>query len=349
MNEEAEVPNLTADLESAWEDVEPAEDADDGTTTGTAQIQPEVAAAASPEGDAGDSGTGGGGDTNDPAVPGSGELRAGANEDQGSEKPPVGLSAAAREVWKDTPEAIRKDITKREADYTAGIEKHRQNSARAQQMDQVLAPYAQYFAMNGGAGPTINTLLQTGASLQSGTPQQKAQVVANIIEQYGVDIQTLDNTLVGKPPPEGAQQQSAINNAVQTALAPYQNFMNQQQQQQQQQVQHQAAEVTQTIDQFQADPVNEFYTDVRMDMADLLDMAANRNEQMSLKQAYDRACLMNPEITTILSTRANTNNAGNKRRAAVSISGGQGGQGGGTGELDMRATIEDAWSQAGRI
>ena len=349
MSEEAEVPNLTADLESAWEDVEPAEEQDDGTTTGTAQIQPEVAAAVPPEGDAGDNGTDGGGDTKDRSIPGTGESGAVTNEDQGNEKPPVGLSAAAREAWKDTPEAIRKDITKRESDYTAGIEKHRQNAARARQMDQVLAPYAQYFAMNGGAGPTINTLLQTGASLQSGTPQQKAQVVANIIEQYGVDIQTLDNTLVGKPPPAGQQQQTAVDNAVNKALAPYQNFMQQQQNQQRQQVQNQAAEVTQTIEQFQADPVNEFYTDVRMDMADLLDMAANRNEQMSLKQAYDRACMMNPEITTILSTRANTNNAGNKRRAAVSISGNQGGQGGGAGELDMRATIEDAWSHAGRI
>ena len=35
---------------------------------------------------------------------------------------------------------------------------------------------------------------------------------------------------------------------------------------------------------------NEFLADVRLDMADLIDMAAKQGRPLNLQQAYDRAC-----------------------------------------------------------
>jgi hypothetical protein len=49
-------------------------------------------------------------------------------------------------------------------------------------------------------------LLATRAALEVGTPTQKAQLVANLIHQFGVDIASLDNFLANGP---AAQPQQA--------------------------------------------------------------------------------------------------------------------------------------------
>ncbi len=346
-----EIPNLTADLEASWDEVEPPEENDDVQATSDTK---DKSAADDTSGDGGadsksdDDSTRRGDGADDTAVQGDNKLSPETIEAKVDDKPPVGLSPAAREAWKDTPEAVRKDISKREADYASGIEKHREGSARAAQMDQVLAPFQQYMQMNGGPAQALNTLLSTGAQLQMGSPQQKAEMVANIIQQYGVDIQTLDNHLVGKAPPADVQQSTDVQTAVKAAMEPYQQFMQSQVQGQQAMAQQQAQDVTQSIDQFSADPANEFYTDVRMDMADLLDMAANRRQPLSLKEAYDKACRMNPDIDKIVSTRALTASASDKRLASTSIAGNRGGDGGGAGDLNLHDQISDAWANAGR-
>ena len=65
---------------------------------------------------------------------------------------------------------------------------------------------------------------------------------------------------------------------------------------------------------------------MRDDMADMLDLAAKRSRVMSLKEAYDRACMMNPGISKIIEQRklASAATAGRgiiagKTRAAASI------------------------------
>ena len=347
----AEEANLMDDLASAWDDsgagdgmVETPEETPDVIEPD--QSEPDVPAEGGADADAG--GTGDPAE-DDPGLPAGGEPSELAEAGAVDEKPPVGLSPAAREAWKDTPEAVRKDISKREADYERGIEKHRADSARAQQMDQVLAPFQQYLAMNGGAGPTINTLLQTGTHLQTGSPIQKAEMIAQLISQFGVDVSTLDNVLVGKAPPPEQQQQTEVQSAIDQAVAPYQQFMGQFQQQPPPQQETFNAGITSDIDTFSADPKNEFYKDVRMDMADLLDMAAKRGEEMSMDQAYDRACHMRPDIRQIINGRISQDDVNTRRNAASSVTGGPGGPGAGNGAGSMRDTIESAFDNAGRV
>ena len=66
--------------------------------------------------------------------------------------PPVGLSPAAREAWSEVPDAVKAELRKREEDYEKGIVKYADNAKRAEQMDQVLQPFNQLLAMNGGPG-----------------------------------------------------------------------------------------------------------------------------------------------------------------------------------------------------
>ena len=237
------------------------------------------------------------------------------------EKPPVSLSATAREAWKDAPKALKAEIVKRERDFQVGIEQHARNAQRALQMDQALAPYQQYFALDGGnPGQSMNRLLQTASGLAMGSGPQKAQLVAGLIQQFGVDINTLDALLAGKPAPAAAQPQPQRD----PELDDLRQFA-QQIKQQQAWAQQQSTQVVQTeVQQFANDPKNEFYRDVQADMADILDLAAKRNYNMPLTEAYEKACKLHPEVSRILATRSAAPTPG-QRRAASSVKGHLGG------------------------
>ena len=262
------------------------------------------------------------------------------SEQDESDKPPVGLSPAAREAWKDTPESVRSEIAKREKDYENGIMKYAENAKRAEGMDRVLQPFNQLFAMNGGPAQTLPGLLQTASILQMGAPQQKAKMVADLIKQFGVDIGTLDSMLVGEAPQQNPEDQ--VSKIVDQRM---QQFIQQQQEAQNRQ---QMGVVNSEIEQFSTDPKNEFYRDVRGDMADLLDLAAKRGQSMSLSDAYQKACAMNPQISQILASRTSSQSAAQKRSAASSISGSPGGPGGSPEAQDIRSALELAWDTAGR-
>jgi hypothetical protein len=261
---------------------------------------------------------------------------------------PQSLSATAREAWKDTPKAMQDEIAKREHDFATGIQKYAEQAKRADGMDRSLQPYQQYLSMNGGAGKALEGLLQTGSGLQMGSPIQKAQIIGNLIQQFGVDIQTLDGLLSGNGAPPEVAQHSAVQAQIDAAVAPYQQHMAQQQQRQQYENQQAGNAINGEITTFSAAPENEFYHDVKMQMADILDLASNRGQQMGLKEAYAMACQLNPEIKKIVDGRAIAASSGSRRRAASSIHGNPGGPGGVGAPGTMRSAIEDAWENSGR-
>lgn len=263
-------------------------------------------------------------------------------------EPPRSWNAEGREMWKDLPKEVKDYINLREQQVAQGLEKHRANADRAKAMDQTLAPYQQMFAMGGGAKDTIEGLLQTGAALSMGNPMQRAQTVANIIQRFGVDIPTLDSLLTGEPVPEGVQQTDAIQQAVAQAVAPYQQMQQQWQQAQQQAVQASEQRATSELNQFATDPKNEFFNDVRIDMADIMDAMAARGQDISLQDAYDRACHMNPSIRSIIQKRQQASAIAPKREAAVSVRGTPAGPGGTQPPNTMRDAITAAWEAAGR-
>jgi len=216
----------------------------------------------------------------------------------------------------------------------------------------VLQPYSQLFAMNGGPQNILPGLLQSASMLQMGSAPQKAQTVANIIKQFGVDIATLDSLLAGEQP---SGQSSQLEQLLDQRLQPIQQVLGQFQQQQATQAQQQQQRVISDVEMFASDPKNEFYNDVRADMADILDMAANRGRPMTLQDAYDRACQIHPQVSQIIAARGNQQRVNSKRTAASSLRGGPGGSPGAPAIGDsVREAVEAAWDQvadnrAGRI
>ncbi len=356
MSEEAR--DLNADLAAAWEAMEESNDQSSDTESG-GEVQGGDAGYEASEseetaafGEGADSELRKGDSTGQPdadkgAVQGDGERADGEGRGAASgEKPPVGLSPEAREVWKDTPEAMRKEIAKREKDFAYQIQKTAEGAKRAESMDRALAPYQQLFEMNGGAGQMLPSLLQTASLLQMGSPQQKAQMAANIIQQFGVDIRTLDSLLVGDAPPPEVQQQSQIEQLLNQRLAPLQQQLQQYQQRDQYAQQEAQGRISNELQQFASQ--NEFYEDVKNDMADLMELAANRGREMSLEQAYKIACNQHPTISKIMDGRASTEAVHRKRNAASSVAGSPAG----VSESrpgSIAEALNQAWDSAGRI
>ena len=272
--------------------------------------------------------------------------KAGKGKADSDESAPVGLPPAAREAWKDTPKPVREALAKREKDYEAGIMKYAGQAKKGDSIDQVIAPYRQLFAMNRTSPPQmIGDVLGTAAMLQMGSPQQKATLVANMVKQFGVDIKALDAALVGESVPEEVQQQSQFEQMLNERLSPLQQQLQHYQQRDQQMVQRTHQEISSELQQFASNQRNEFYSDVKMDMADIMDMAANRNMNMSLQDAYERACKLHPEISKIIASRSS--GMGRRKQAASSVRGGPGGTGDGLAGADLRSAIEAAWDTAG--
>jgi hypothetical protein len=341
---------LGADLEAAWDDSDTTDEAsneipeDDGVVA-EEQGDPTKSEAASETGEEVEEEAGEGGEETAEAGD-----ETGAEEVQKAEvsTAPVGLPPEAREAWNDTPPAMQKAIAQREREFNVGIQRYAEGAKRAEGMDKALEPYQQYLSMNGG-NSHIGTLLQTGAGLQMGSPIQKAQTVANLIKQYGVDIGTLDGMLVGEGAPPAAQQQNDVQEAVTAAMAPYQQFMGSMQKQQENEQQQAQQNVTSSVEAFASNPANEFYNDVKMDMADLMDMAANQGRDLSMEDAYKKACHINEGISTIIASRRSATEIAGKRKAAASITGGPGGPGGLSQSTNIRGAIEDAWDNVGRV
>jgi hypothetical protein len=255
------------------------------------------------------------------------------------ETAPSSLSPAAREAWKDVPDAVKKEVAKREKDFEAGIMKYSELAKRAQGMDQMLQPYQQVMQVNGGPGQTIKGLLDVASALQLGAPAQRAQTVANLIERFGVDISALDNILSGKQPQaDPSQDMRAIAQHEAQRM-----FQAQQQQQQQANNQQMQGEIGTELQEF--GKTNEFFEDVRQQMSLLMkaDSDNPNTPPMTLKGAYDVACQINPQVAEAIKIRNAGKSIAGKRKAAVSISGSPGGPGEGQA---LPSTMEDQLSAA---
>ena len=269
-------------------------------------------------------------------------------EKAASSKAPAGWSPTNREQWANIPDSVKEQITKREKEIDLALKKTTEERRVAQQLAKTVQPYQQAMVAAGYQDPfqAIDTLMRTESMLRGGTVQEKAETIGRLIHQYGVDIQALDGILAGQP--QQPSQNSELEQLLDQRLAPVQQYMQQVQQTQQMAAQQQQAEAQQQVQQFSA----EFFDDVRMDMADLMDMAAKRGVEMTLQDAYDKACALHPEISKVVKQReaeqrlieAGQQAAKKKAAASASLTGRQSGVPAKDGGGSLRDTIADVWS-----
>jgi hypothetical protein len=200
--------------------------------------------------------------------------------------------------------------------------------------------------------------MSTAARLRTGTAPELAQMVAGMVKQFGVGrfgasfIEQLDSALAGQTP-QVDPQAAAIEQVLNQRLAPLQSMFQQFQQAQQFQQQRVAESAQNEVAQF-LDRA-EFGNDVREEMADLLEVAQRRGQNMTLQDAYQKACMLNDRVRQVMQGRQQaqgaqqqTQAAQRARAAAVSVSGSAPMGALRQESTDIRSAIEAAISMTSR-
>lgn len=234
-----------------------------------------------------------------------------ADEPEGTwnpEKAPTSWSPKVREQWGNLPEDVRKEIVRREEASVMGVRKLQEEFQPVRQFAEHLSPFIQE-ARQLGADPTqyIANVMVAERQLRSQDPNDKFNALLSIADTYGIPLREFLRGEMQAPaaqpslPPEVAHELAAMRQW--------------REQESQQTLQRQ-------IDEFRAGA--EFFDDVRDHMAVLIETGAAKD----LKEAYESAIWVNPEVREVLLQRQEAEkqkSVQNQRRAratGASVTGG---------------------------
>ena len=250
---------------------------------------------------------------------------------------PASWSPAAKATFDKLPPEVQQAVAKREQEIDHGLRRKSEEVKRYEPLEHVLAPRrAQWAAQGLDDVQAVKTLLAAQDLLEK-NPIQGIEFLAR---SYGVNLNT------AQPQGQPYQAQPARDSHPEIAA------LKQQLQVLQSQVQTaQTAPIVSQIDAFQNDPANLYFENVRDDMAVLL----HNGKASDLKEAYEMACWMRPDIRPFLQTTPAPaapvqDKAAQARRAAVSVTGSPGQtrvpKSNGSIEDDIRAAFEEVAGSA---
>lgn len=216
--------------------------------------------------------------TEKPAGEGEGEPETTAEPESPAleDRAPSSWKAEVAEKWAEVPAEVRAEIQRRETDYHKGIEQYKQYANIGHSVERTIAPYMQNIQASGVDPLTaINHLLGVEHNLRNGTPEVKAQVVSQILRDYGIDLKTVQPPAPVAPEVLELQKQNQQLQRFQQSVIEQQN-----------------STAMSEIEQFKANAANVHFEAVKDDMALLL----QSNRATSLQDAYDKAVWMRPDI-----------------------------------------------------
>lgn len=269
---------------------------------------------------------------------------------------PVSWRPEVREKFGALPPEIQNEVSRREREIENGLREAAGSRRFFEEFARAVQPY-EAMLRSEQATPleAVSGLLNTAYQLRTATPQNKAALVAKIINDFGVNIEMLDNILSAQVDPQQQRTTPDMTSAyVEQQLAPVKQFMERfsGMEQRAQTVSNERA--AQAIEEFKKDPeVAEFYEDVSPDMADILEIAVRRGQKLTLREAFNRATMLHPEISKILADRkvAKTaqqasSAASRARNASASLPSGSApepGDGKPVNTKNLASVIEHAW------
>lgn len=259
---------------------------------------------------------------------------------------PNSWKPAEREAWAKVPPEARAAIARREKQIEETLSQTDNIRKFSGELARIVQPHMQNIQAVGGTPlVAIDTLLKTASSLMTGNKEQKANIIAKLIWENGVDVAALDATLVkGKP------NEMRTNQDVQMPAwaRPMFDFMNEAQQGRQRAQQQLQQDAQTEIESAQDMP---FFDDMRQDIADVLEFAAKRGQVMSLQDGYKRALELRTDIKQIVTQRhiasRKSTDLASKKRAASSVRGSSpNGAPGSAKPASRREAISAAWDEA---
>lgn len=230
---------------------------------------------------------------------------------------PVSLSGAIKAKWKDLPADVQAEWSKRENDIHQMMTRHDGELRMGREMKEVITPYMAIIQAEGGTPSTaVRDLLNTAYQLRTAPPMQKAGLVKQIIETYGVDMNLLGNQ-------QHVEQNSEVA-MLRQQIARLEQFANPENLQRQFQEQSEQNRIQAEVSAFANDPAHKHYHAVKAEMAALLGSGRARD----INEAYDMACWAKADIRSTLLAEQKTAEEDAKRKsieakkkASLSISG----------------------------
>ena len=266
---------------------------------------------------------------------------------------PKSLRLELKDHWEKAPPELQQAFAQRDADYEKGITQYKTRDAEARAITEQFAPY-EWILRNEGSTPAqaIAPLLQTAALLRTGTPAQKSQAVAHMIQQFQIPLDQISAHFGGNAP---VQQDSHYNDLAQQVQQLTQHIT-QQQYQAQKTNENRALSV---IQQFAGDPANMHFEAVSDRMLQLLQApqvlgdTSQMSEREKLQLAYDTAVRLDPQLAQSLYAQQQQQAQASAqvqraRTAAVSVRGAPGGSvNPAINQHDRRAVIANALRSIG--
>jgi hypothetical protein len=250
---------------------------------------------------------------------------------------PASWSPAAKATFDKLPPEVQQAVAKREQEIDHGLRRKSDEVKRYEPLEQVLAPRrAQWAAQGMDEVHAVKTLLAAQDLLEK-NPMQGLEFLAR---SYGVNLNTAQpqgQPYQAQPAPDSHPEIAALKQQLQVLQSQVQTA--------------QTAPIVSQIEAFQNDPANLYFENVRDDMAVLL----HNGKASDLKEAYEMACWMRPDIRPFLQTAQAPagpvqDKAAQARRAAVSVTGSPGQsripKSNGSIEDDIRAAFEEVTGAA---
>jgi len=183
---------------------------------------------------------------------------------------------AAEEMSK-LPDNVQKYIIERQDQFHKGLEQYKEAANYAKTIDKSIAPYKEYLSQL-GVTPEVAfpNLLKTERTLRIGSPQEKVEMFQKLAHDYGIDLGALANI----PYDANLAQLKAQKEWLESQLQASQDFKQS----------HEDAQLQSVLDDFGSQ--HEFFDDVRLQMADLLDSGLATD----LSDAYAKAIRLNDDV-----------------------------------------------------
>ena len=221
------------------------------------------------------------------------------------DRAPASWKKEAKGEWAALPLNVRQEIYRREQHINKALSEATPMREAVDQFNQVVSPYmARIQQHNVTPMQAINSLLSTDYKLATAHPRDAAQLMAQLINNYNIDISALDEALSsmkgGQQSRQAADPQADLVNQIRQSLlqelSPVLQTVQTFQQQQTQQQQAVQAEINNTIEQMSLNPEFPHFDAVRDTMADVMEVAARRGVYMTLEDAYAHAIGLDPNV-----------------------------------------------------
>lgn len=194
----------------------------------------------------------------------------------------------AAEKLSKLPEDVQKHIIDRQEQFHKGIEQYKEAANYGKIIDKSIAPFKEYLSQLGVAPEVaFPNLLKTERTLRTGSPQEKVEMFQKLAHDYGIDLGALASVPYD-PQLMNLKQQLAWT---QSQLDDASNFRQS----------HEDAQIYSTIEEFGQQ--HEFFDDVRLTMADLLD----RGLASDLSDAYAKAVRLDDNVFQKAQARQHAN------------------------------------------